>query len=212
VANQFRPSQWHIPSRLISYIAGGLAALWLSKVVVITDFGLYATGYLVRFLLLLGVVLLPLYFRKLDFQLSKMLAGLLAAACVIAVVAYIGMPQLHLMLSYGRWWRFIAIGCAVLPLALADEIILRPIRPWWKAAGAAMLTRLVIAGFVITGVLTFNRSAAFLGLIIHFLVLLWMALWITGELMRRNVQNRFATALFVAVIQAWIYTAMFVMI
>jgi hypothetical protein len=91
-------------------------------------------------------------------------------------------------------------------------VLLRPIRPWWKAAGASALTRVLIAAFVLTGVLTTNRSDAFVGLIIHFIVLFWIALWFAGELVRRNIQNPAATGIFMAVVQAWVFAAVFVLV
>jgi hypothetical protein len=98
----------------------------------------------------------------------------------------------------------------VLPLSLADEVLLRPLRPWWKAAGAVLISRVLIAAFVVTGVLTMNRNDAFLILIIHFIVLLWLALWFAGEFLRRKTQDALGTAMFIAVVQAWIFAALFV--
>ena len=97
-------------------------------------------------------------------------------------------------------------------MSIADEVLLRPIRPWWKAAGVAALTRLLIAAFAITGVLTINRSDAFLVLIIHFVVLFWIGLWFAGEWLRRNTQDPLATAIFIAVVQAWVFAAVFVLL
>ena len=110
-----------------------------------------------------------------------------------------------------RWWRFAAIVLAGLPLAFADEVLLRPIRPWWKAAGVAALMRILMAAFIVTGVLTTNRNDAFLVLSVHFIVLLWMVLWFLGELLRRRTQDPLATAVFIAVVQAWVFAAIFVL-
>jgi hypothetical protein len=207
------PSEFvHIPARLLTYIASSLAALWISSIVVFEGLHLFSTDYLVSFVLLVGMIQFPAYFRKIDIRFSKIIVSLLAAACVIAVVGYVGAPLGHLTLSSGRWWRFIAIAFSLLPLSLADEVLLRPIRPWWKAAGASALTRVLIAAFVLTGVLTTNRSDAFVGLIIHFIVLFWIALWFVGELVRRNIQNPAATGIFMAVVQAWVFAAVFVLV
>jgi hypothetical protein len=206
------PERIHVPSRLVSYVASCLAALWLSSVVAFEGLRLYSTEFIVRFVLLMGLLLLPAYLRKLDRRTSKLIAGLLAAAGVITVAGYIGAPLAHLHLSSGRWWRFIAIALATLPLSLADEVLLRPIRPWWKAAGAATLTRVLIAAFVLTGVLTTSRNDAFVGLLIHFVVLFWVAMWLVGELVRRNIQNAVGTAVFMAAVQAWVFASVFVLV
>jgi hypothetical protein len=155
-------------------------------------------------------MLAPLYFRKLPRRLSQIPVGLLAAACVIAITVFGGSELVHLTLSGGGWWRFAAITLAVLPLSFADEVLLRPLRPWWKAAGIAALTRILIAAYIVTGVLTMNTSDAFLVLILHFIVLIWMVLWFVGEFVRRRTQDPMATAVFTALVQAWVFAAVFV--
>jgi hypothetical protein len=47
-------------------------------------------------------------------------------------------------------------------------------------------------------------------LIIHLVVLFWIALWIAGEFVRRDTQDSLATAVFGALIQAWIFAAIFI--
>ena len=173
------------------------------------------TDYLISFVLLVGVTQLPWCIRRLTFRFRQILVNLFAAVYVITIAGFAGSVLVHLTLggfSGGRWWRFIAIALAVLPLSLADEVLLRPIRPWWKAAGVAALTRILIAAFVVTGVLTMNRSDDFLVLIIHFIVLFWIGLWFAGELLRRHTQDALATAVFTAIVQAWVFAAVFVLI
>ena len=55
-----------------------------------------------------------------------------------------------------------------------------------------------------------NRNDAFLVLVTHFIVAAWIALWLVGELVRRRTQDPAATALFMAVVQAWFFAAIFV--
>jgi hypothetical protein len=157
-----------------------------------------------------GVALLPFYYRRFSPTFSKIHVSLFAAAFVIAVAVFVGSELVHLTLSAGQWWRFAAITLAVLPLCVADEVLLRPIRPWWKAAGVSALTRILIWAFVVWGVMTMNRSDAFLVLVAHFIVLLWIVLWFVGELVRRRTQDPLATAIFTALVQAWIFAAIFV--
>jgi hypothetical protein len=63
-----------------------------------------------------------------------------------------------------------------------------------------------------TGVLLFSRESAFLVLLLGLLLLFWVALWLFTSLVRRNVQNSAATALFAALVQGWMFAAWFVTI
>jgi len=203
--------QARLPERIVSYIAACTVALLVCGIVVLPNaLDLFATDYLLSFILVMGISLAPLYLRKLPHDFSQIPVSLFAAACLIAAAISVGSELMHLTVSAGRWWLFAAITLAVLPLSLADEVLLRPLRPWWKAAGMALLSRVLIAAFVVTGVLTMNRDDGFMVLIIHFIVLLWMALWFAGEFLRRRTQDPLSTAVFTAVIQAWIFAAVFV--
>jgi hypothetical protein len=206
------PEQTFIPARIATYIACCTLAYLISGVVIVLNgLRLFSTDYLISFVLLMGITLSPACFRKFPRTFSQIPVSLFAAACVLAAAVFVGSELIHLMLSGGRWWRFAAITVAVLPLSFADEVLLRPIRPWWKAAGVVALTRILMAAFIVTGVLTLNRGSAFLVLIIHFVVLFWIALWFAGELFRRRTQDALATAVFTALVQAWLFAAMFVL-
>ena len=200
-----------LPARIVSYVAACTAALWIcGGVNLLNGLRLFSTDYLISFVTVMGVALLPFYFRRFSPTFSRIHIGLFAAAFVIAVTVFIGSELVHLRLSSGQWWRFAAITLAVLPLCVADEVLLRPIRPWWKAAGISALTRILIWAFVVWGVLTMNREDAFLVLITHFIVLLWIVLWFVGEFVRRRTQDPMAAAVFTALVQAWFFAAIFV--
>jgi pimeloyl-ACP methyl ester carboxylesterase len=203
--------QTALPARIITYVASCMAAMWIcGGVDLLKGLHLFSTDYLVSFVMVMGVALLPFYFRRFPLTFSKIHVSLFVAAFVIAAVVFIGSEIVHLTLSAGQWWRFAAITLAVLPLCLADEVLLRPICRWWKAAGVFALTRILIWAFVVSGVLTMNRSDAFLVLITHFIVMVWIALWFVGELVRRRTQDVAATAVFMALVQAWVFAAIFV--
>jgi hypothetical protein len=203
--------QTALPARIVSYIAAGAAALWIcGEVDLMNGLRLFSTDYLISFIMVMGVALLPFYYRRFSPKFSQIHISLIAAAFVIAATVFIGSELAHLTLSSGQWWRFAAITVAVLPLCVADEILLRPIRPWWKAAAVSALTRILIWAYVVWGVMTLNRADAFLVLVVHFLVLLWIVLWFVGELIRRRTQDPMATAVFTALVQAWIFAAIFV--
>jgi pimeloyl-ACP methyl ester carboxylesterase len=206
-----RSEQTALPARILSYVAACMAALWIcAGVDLLGGLRLFTTDYLVSFILVMGVALLPFYFRRFRFLFSQIHVSIFAAASVIAAAVFIGSELVHLTLSDGQWWRFAAITLAVLPLCVADEVLLRPLRPWWKAAGISALTRILIWAYVVWGVTTTNRGDAFLVLITHFIVLLWIVLWFVGELVRRRTQDPMATAVFTALVQAWVFAAIFV--
>jgi pimeloyl-ACP methyl ester carboxylesterase len=202
-----------LPVRVLSYVAACTAALLISGGVdLLSGLRLFSTQYLISFVMVMGVALLPFYFRKFNITISKIHISLVAAAFVITVSIFIGSELVHLTLSAGQWWRFAAITLAVLPLCVADEVLLRPIRSWWKSAGLFALTRILIWAYVVWGVMTMNRSDAFLVLVAHFIVLLWIVLWFIGELVRRRTQDPMAAAVFTALVQAWVFAAIFVRI
>jgi hypothetical protein len=212
---------------LLLYVAAGWAGIIVLKWFVVMDWiRLFATDYLVSFLLMTGLIL---YLTAAGFHISNLRSGprdehshrgspqtrnliaLAAAAYTIVVIGIIGGSQLfHLTLSNGRWWRFFFIVAAGFPLFLMDEVLLRPTYPRWKAAAVGVLTRLLLGAFVTIGVLMFNPQKAFLVLIIHLVVLFWMLLWFAAELVHRNTQSATAAALFAATVQGWVFAAFFV--
>jgi hypothetical protein len=113
-------------------------------------------------------------------------------------------------LSNGRWLRFPLIAAAGLPLFLFDESIIRKIHPQWVSIAMAIITRVVLWAFLITGVLLLNRDAAFLVLIAHLMVFFWIALWFGAYVVHRQTQDPFAAALFAALVQGWAFAAWFV--
>lgn len=197
---------------LISYVAACAVASFVSAFFVVTRFlHLFASDYLIGFAFLTGIALLPASLRRARLEFSGTRVSGLAILYVLCAAAFIVSERVHLTLSDGRWWRFLAMIAVLAPLSYADEVLLRPIRPWWKAAGAAALTRIFIWGFVITAVLTTNRDDAFLALIAHFVVAFSIGLWISGEWIWRRTRNPLAAAAYSAVVQAWVLAAVFVL-
>ncbi len=197
---------------LLCYIAASAVAFFVSAIVVVLRFlHLFATDYLISFAFLTGLALLPASLRKSPLKLSNTHVGGLSALYVIAAGGFIVSEHVHLTLSDGRWWRFLVMTLALVPLSFADEVLLRPIRPWWKAAGAAALTRILMAAFAITGAMTTNRDDAFIVLIVHLVVVFWIGLWLAGEWVWRRCGNPLAAAGFSAIVQAWVFAAVFVL-
>jgi hypothetical protein len=204
-------------SAIFRYATAGAMAM-LVYAAVPTAFSwlrLFATDYVIGFVFFAGLALLAMRGQRIMGIRSALgipcaIAILAAAYVIILPGVWAGGNTLHLAPHEARWWRLPLIALAVLPLLIADEIYIRPIRPWWKAATLAFATRMVLAGFLLTGALTFNRSAGFLVVIIHLIVFFWMLLWLLGESINRGTRNSFATALFGAIIQAWLFASVFV--
>jgi hypothetical protein len=54
-----------------------------------------------------------------------------------------------------------------------------------------------------------NRQAAFLLLLTHLIILFWIFLWFAAGLVRRRT-DPFAAALFAAILQGWLFAALFI--
>jgi hypothetical protein len=195
-------------SEILSYAGASLMAYAMlgAGVVVLAWLKLFATDYLLSFVLITGATICLA--RAPLVEQGRLLHAALAAAYLIVVpIALVGSEVVHTTLSDGRWWRFPVIAAATLPLAVADETYLRQIRPWWKAAWLFFLTRIVLGAFIATGVLTLNRSDGFLVLIVPIMVLFWMLLWFAGEPIRRHTRSSLAAAVFSALVQGWVFAA-----
>src|SRR5262249_51541187 len=105
-----------------------------------------------------------------------------------------------------------AITVLSLPFFVADEILLRPIRPQWKAALTVLVTRGIVWATVITSALLWNPHSEFLLLILHIIVVFWILLWFAGGVVYRRIQDPFAVALFISLVQAWFFASLFVIV
>src|SRR6185369_946896 len=139
--------------------------------------------------------------------------AILAAAFVIVVVGFLIVSRaLHISLSDGRWWRFPFFAIAAFPFFMSDELTIRHIRPRWKSEVVALLTRVLLLAFLLTGVLTINRADAFLVLIVPLITVFWIALWFASGVIHRHTQSATAAAVFAAIVQGWAFAAWFVTI
>ena len=202
---------------LVRYIAACSLALFTLKLVnPLSWLRLFATDYLVGFLFITGLTLTVAAFYErwaIVDRPYRIHTGILAAAFVIAVPGLLVASQiLHTSLSGDRWWRFPGIALAGLPLFLADEWALRRIHPRWKSVTLGLLTRGLLFLFILTGVLTLNRESAFLLLIVPLITVFWVALWLAAGLVHRHTQSALAAAVFAALVQGWVFAALFVRI
>jgi pimeloyl-ACP methyl ester carboxylesterase len=213
-----------IPMLLARYIVACIAALSVLKFVnPLGWLNIFATDYLVGFLLLTGAFLiLSLRFWDRgertqlfhDFWSGKGVTRALGAAAFVIVIFGLitGSRLLHMTLTDGRWWRCIVIVLAGLPLFVYDELLTRRLVPDWHAWAVALITRGLFLAFLLTGVLTFNREKAFLVLIVPLIVGFWVVLWFATGVVHRNTREPLTAALFAAIVQGWAFAAWFVTI
>ena len=201
-----------IPATMVRYVlACGAAVLVLRIVMPMRWLRLFATDYLVSFLLLIGLVLWIQRRESLHVSPTAMFKAIGAAAFAIVILGLLtGSHALHIALSNGRWWRFPFIAAAGFPLFAFDELAIRCIHPRWKSAAMALITRALLWAFLMLGVLLLNREDAFLVLIAHLMVFFWIALWFAAGIVHRHTQSPFAAALFAALVQGWAFAAWFV--
>jgi hypothetical protein len=191
-------------------VVGGM--LVSAFILVLQPVRLFAFDYFFSIVLIAGCVLMV---RRpaITLSLANAAKALALAAYTIAVPGLLVLSHFtHVNLSPGRWWRMLLVAAALLPLSLSDEVYLRPIRPRWKAVAGIVLTRAMLTALVATGALTLNRSAAFLVLLVHLVAIFSVVLWFLAAGIRRHTQDAFATALFMALVQAWFLAATFVLI
>ena len=200
-----------LPATVVRYVAAaGASVLILRFFVPLAWLRLFATDYMISFLLLTGLILcvqIPKWSRPRLIDLARATA---AAVFIIGFGLIAAAPILHMSLSDGRWWRFPVIAAAGLPLFLFDEMVIRRIRPRLMSFAMAVITRGVLWAFLLTGVLLLNREAAFLVLIAHLIVCFWIGLWFGAGVVYRHSRDPFAAALFAALVQGWAFAAWFV--
>ena len=201
------------PSVVVSilyYIIAALAAVSVQAFVDVASWiRLFVTDYLVGFFFLTGLLLFLRLRPRLQITGRNVLIALAAAGYVILFGLSVAGEVAHFSLSGDRWLRWPALVALSLPLFLADEVLLRPIRSRWAAAGAAIVTRLLLGAIAVNGALILNREAGFLLLLTHLVILFWIALWFSAGLVRSRT-DPFSAALFAAIVQAWMFSALFI--
>jgi hypothetical protein len=202
---------------VVCYVLAGAVALIVQRfVMVLRWMRVFAMDYTVGFFLVAGLALLVVLARKEKRPIADVGAiakSLAAAAYVIVFLGLItGSHLIHMTLPNGRWWRFVVIAAASFPWFLFDESIIRNVGTRWQNAGIGVVTRLLIAACIVTGVLLFNRESASVVLLMAVFPLFWIALWFATGLVARHVRNPIAAALFAALVQGWMFAAWFVIV
>jgi pimeloyl-ACP methyl ester carboxylesterase len=202
---------------VLCYVMAGAVSIIVQRfVVVLRWMRVFAMDYTVGFFLVAGLALLVILARKEKRPIADVGAiakSLAAAAYVIVFLGLIaGSHLIHMTLPDGRWWRFFVIAAASFPWFLFDESVTRKVGNRWQNAGIGIVTRLLIAACIVTGVLLFNRESASVVLLMAVFPLFWIALWFATGLVARQVQNPIAAALFAALVQGWMFAAWFVIL
>lgn len=217
ISKRGRPSQDIPPARpahltVLRYVFAAFLAMLAASLAPFTAWlKLFVMDYLAGIVFLAGGLMLAGGWKRPRPDARAILAaGLSAGALIAGPLLLAGTPLAHLEVSGGRWWRFAALTALGFPLLLADETILRPLRPWWKAAGLAAVTRLVLVAAILCGALLIRREDAFILLLSHVVAAFWIVLWLAGEALRGRTDNPLALALFGALVQGWIFAAVFV--
>ena len=201
---------------LVQYVVACAATVLLLKFVnPLAPIHLFGTDYLLGFVFVAGLFLTiaGMYQRRDAVRLepTALLLAISAAAYVIVVPGLLVLSHvMHMSLSGGRWWRFPVILAAGLPLFVFDEVAIRNIKPQWKSAAIALLTRALLLAAMLTGVLILNRESSFLVLIAPPVTLFWIGLWFAGAIIYKKTGDPLSTALFSAIVQAWVFAAWFV--
>ncbi len=197
---------------LVTVVAASGAALLVLRVIVpLAWTRLFATDYLMSFLLVTGLLLWHGQWPRTS-RLGLGI-GLLSAAYAIGVFAVgVGSHLIHLMPSGGQWLRFPVFVVVSMPLFMFDELHLRSIRSGPLRALTFVTTRIILWSAVVTGVLLLNPESSFLVLITHLVVLFWLVLWWMSGFVRRATADPVATAMFASLVQGWAFAALFVRI
>jgi hypothetical protein len=141
--------------------------------------------------------------------LRNVLVSVTATTALSGILALVVSEVAMMTLSGGRWWRFPVIAAFGFPLFFVEETLFRTARFVSRATLLFVVARVALAAAVVTGGLILYRDAAFLLLMMHAVVLLWVLLWFCGHIVRRH-SDAFAAALFAALVQAWVFSALFV--
>ena len=199
-----------IPRTLVGYVAAAgsaLPVLWLVNP--LGWLGMFATDYLMSLLLIAGLLLWSR--RGFALTLRGVTVSLVAATYVIGVILVgIGSHLIHLVPSGVQWLWFPILTAAGFPLFLYDERTLRPLPSWRQRWTTVVVTRVILWAAVVTGVLLLNVADSFLVLIMHLIVLFWIALWWVSGFVARVADEPAAAALFAALVQGWAFAAVFV--
>lgn len=195
---------------ILQYVAALMVAVILLRFVQpLAWVHLFATDYMLALILVAGLLL----WRGRSLSLSRRGAAVAvgAAAYVLGVLAFfVGSYFVDLVPAGGGWYRLPILAAAGLPLFLYDEENLRRIPSWLRRWTALLATRGLLWSSVVTGVLLLNPGEGLLVLIMHLVVAFWLLLWGLTAFVARKTGEPAAAALFAALVQGWVFAAIFV--
>jgi pimeloyl-ACP methyl ester carboxylesterase len=196
---------------IVLYIGAALLGAVLPNFIDVTRWlHLFAADYLVAVIFIAGLVLC-FACPRVRVAPGPLLIGIAAAAYAIAVPGLMVLSKFTQMwLAAPRFLRFGAMTVLTLPFFFADEMLVRPIRPRWKGIIVMLLTRALLAAIIVTAVLEWKHDSGFLYFMMDSIFYFWIGLWFTGWLIDHRTNDALATAAFMAIVQGWVFAALFV--
>ncbi len=204
------PGPLRVRDLVVPYVFAGAAALTVLRFVRPLEWmNLFGTDYLLSVILITGLLL----WRGRRFSLSgRGLAVAVAAAAYVIVVfgLAIGSSIMDLAPAGTEWLRVPVLAAAAFPLFLHDEQTLGRVRGTAKRWAGFLATRGLLWPIVVTGVLLFDRSESLLVLVMHLVLCFWLVLGSMSTFVARKTGEPAAAALFAALVQAWVFAALWV--
>jgi pimeloyl-ACP methyl ester carboxylesterase len=198
-------------NKIVWYVAAAALGTIVPVVIHITQWlHLFAADYLMGFLFVTGLVLC-LTCHRVPVEWGRLSVGVAAAAYAIAIPGLLVVSKLmEMSLSGPRLLRFVMMAALALPFFVADEMLIRPIRPAWQRIFAMLLTRALLGAILITAVLEWGHDSGFLYFMMNEVVSFWIGLWFVGAFIHRRTKDPVSTAVFMSIVQGWIFAALFV--
>jgi len=198
-------------NKIVWYIGAAALGAALPVVIHVTDWlHLFAADYLLGFLFISGLVLC-LACQRVPVEWGRLSVGIAAAAYAIAIPGLLVVSKfMEMSLSEPRVLRFLIMTALALPFFIADEMLLRTIRPYWQSVFGMLLTRALLGAILVTAVLEWGHDSGFLYFMMDSVVYFWIGLWFVGGLIHRRTKDPMSTAVFMSIVQGWIFAALFV--
>ena len=168
---------------------------------------LYEGDYLASFLLILGIVLLPLHWKSLRQQFSRWKSGLLGAlfgALILFLLfsAWLELSLYEAWLTPAKWLRFPFLFLALLPYHIAEEISLGPSanKSALRRLTAGLSLRAVAWAALALGVMYLHSGEILMVLLLPYFVLLHLLQRRGMDLVRQETGSAAAAAVFGAIL------------
>jgi hypothetical protein len=170
---------------------------------------LFEGDYLAGFLVLAGVALLALHYRKVSGALhvnatTLLAAGFAAFVLHLLVVGWLDLTVSGSWLTAARWVRFPALIAAALPFHVAEELLLGPsaARSAELRLALALAFRLAAWGALLVGIFVLHSDEILLLLLAPYFALFCVLQTAGTAVVRKGTRSPMAAALFGAILLA----------